>query len=59
MEHPDDRAGLTRALETYLRRGEAPEVRRAAAAAVAHLSWETTLAQTLAVLEEAAATAKL
>lgn len=54
MEHPDDRAGLSRALETYLRRGETPEVRRAAAAAVAHLSWNTTLAQTLAVLEAAA-----
>jgi UDP-glucose:(heptosyl)LPS alpha-1,3-glucosyltransferase len=52
LERPDDRAGLARALETYLRRGEAPEVRRAAAAAVADLSWETTVAQTLAVLEE-------
>jgi UDP-glucose:(heptosyl)LPS alpha-1,3-glucosyltransferase len=46
---------LTRALDDYLLRGEAPEVRRAAAAAVAGLSWQTTVAQTLAVLEEAAA----
>lgn len=59
MGRPDDRVGLTQALETYLHRGEAPEVRRIAAAAVAHLSWQATLAQTLAVLEEAAATAKL
>jgi UDP-glucose:(heptosyl)LPS alpha-1,3-glucosyltransferase len=51
----DDVPGLTRALEEYLSRGEAPEVRRAAAAAVAHLSWEATVNQTLSVLEEAAA----
>jgi UDP-glucose:(heptosyl)LPS alpha-1,3-glucosyltransferase len=51
----DDVPGLTRALEEYLSRGEAPEVRRAAAAAVAHLSWEATVNQTLSVLEEATA----
>ncbi len=54
LARPDDLSGLTRALEDDLARGEAPEVRRAAAAAVAHLSWETTVAQTLKVLEEAA-----
>ncbi len=51
----DDVPGLTRALEEYLSRGEDPEVRRAAAAAVAHLSWEATVNQTLSVLEEATA----
>ncbi len=55
LARADDVPGLTRGLEDYLSRGEAPEVRRAAAAAVAHLSWETTVNQTLAVLEEAAA----
>ena len=56
LARPDDLSGLTHALEEYLARGEAPEVRRAAASAVAHLSWEATVAQTLAVLEAAAAT---
>lgn len=54
LERADDVPGLTRALDDYLSRGEAPEVRRAAAAAVAHLSWQTTVAQTLKLLEEAA-----
>jgi UDP-glucose:(heptosyl)LPS alpha-1,3-glucosyltransferase len=53
LDRPDDLAGLTRALEEYLIRGEDPEVRRSAVAAVAHLSWEATVAQTLAVLETA------
>ena len=57
LTRPDDLQGLTRALQDYLGRGAAPEVRRAAAAGVAHLSWESTVAQTLAVLEEASATA--
>ncbi|MCX5891168.1 MAG: glycosyltransferase family 4 protein [Deltaproteobacteria bacterium] len=55
LARPDDLSGLTHALDEYLARGEAPEVRRAAVAAVAHLSWEATVAQTLKVLEEAAA----
>jgi UDP-glucose:(heptosyl)LPS alpha-1,3-glucosyltransferase len=55
MGPPDDVAGLAQALAVYLQRGPDPEVRRAAQEAVAHLSWETTVAQTLAVLEEAAA----
>jgi UDP-glucose:(heptosyl)LPS alpha-1,3-glucosyltransferase len=54
LARPDDLTGLTHALEEYLARGEAPEVRQAAAAAVAHLSWEATVTQTLAVLEEVA-----
>ena len=59
LTRPDDLTGLTRALEDYLGRGAAPEVRRAAAAGVAHLSWETTVAQTLAVLEEAGSASKI
>ncbi len=53
LARPDDLPGLARGLEEYLVRGEALKVRQAAAAAVAHLSWETTVAQTLAVLEDA------
>lgn len=52
LAQPDDLPGLSRSLDDYLVRGEAPEVRQAAVAAVAHLSWEATVAQTLAVLEE-------
>jgi UDP-glucose:(heptosyl)LPS alpha-1,3-glucosyltransferase len=54
LPRPDHLTDLVRALEDYLRRGEAPEVRRAAAAAVSHLSWEATVDQILKVLEEAA-----
>ena len=53
LPQPDDIAGLTEALTAFLARGRDPEVRRAAAQAVADLSWETTVAQTLEVLEEA------
>ncbi|MFZ5453401.1 MAG: glycosyltransferase family 4 protein [Thermodesulfobacteriota bacterium] len=52
---PHDPGALGPALEEYLYRGRDPEVRRAAAGAVAHLSWEQTVSQTLAVLAEAAA----
>ncbi|MGP7978305.1 MAG: glycosyltransferase family 4 protein [Desulfobaccales bacterium] len=55
LARADDVHGLTLSLEEYLSRGEDPEVRRAAVAAVAHLSWESTVNQTLSVLEEAAA----
>ena len=55
LPRPDDIAGLTAALATFLARGQDPEVRRAATQAVAGLSWETTVAQTLEVLEEAGA----
>jgi len=54
VPQPDDIAGLTEALTTFLIRGRAPEVRRAATQAVAALSWESTVAQTLEVLAEAA-----
>jgi UDP-glucose:(heptosyl)LPS alpha-1,3-glucosyltransferase len=50
---PDDIAGLTEALTTFLTRGRDPQVRQAAAQAVAELSWEKTVAQTLEVLAEA------
>jgi len=55
LTQPDDVAGLAQALAAYLERGPDPEMRRAAQEAVAHLSWEATVAQTLAVLEETAA----
>ncbi len=54
LPRPDDIAGLGEALAAFLARGRDPEVRRAAADAVAGLSWERTVAQTLEVLEEAA-----
>jgi UDP-glucose:(heptosyl)LPS alpha-1,3-glucosyltransferase len=52
---PDDIAGLTEALATFLTRGRDPQVHQAAAQAVAELSWESTVAQTLEVLKEAGA----
>jgi len=55
LAQPDDVAGLAQALAAYLEQGPDPERRRAAQEAVAHLSWEATVAQTLAVLEETAA----
>jgi len=53
VPQPDDIAGLAAALTTFLDRGRDPQVRQAAAAAVAGLSWENTVAQTLEVLAEA------
>ena len=53
VPQPDAIAGLTAALATFLARDRDPEVRRAAAAAVNGLSWESTVAQTLEVLKEA------
>lgn len=50
---PHDVYGLRLALEEYLQRGRGPRVRQAAENAVAHLSWEKTVAQTLEVLTEA------
>jgi UDP-glucose:(heptosyl)LPS alpha-1,3-glucosyltransferase len=55
LPHSDDVAGLGEALARYLEQDRNPSLRRAAREAVAHLSWEATIAQTLAVLEEAAA----
>ena len=52
LPRPDDIAGLEGALATLLARGQDPEARRAAAQAVAGLSWEATVAQTLEVLAE-------
>lgn len=46
--------GLAAALDLYLDRGPDPLVRRAATDAVAHLSWHSTIRQTLEVLAEAA-----
>jgi UDP-glucose:(heptosyl)LPS alpha-1,3-glucosyltransferase len=54
VPQPDDIAGLTEALTTFLTRGRDPQIRRASAQAVAELSWESTVAQTLEVLQEAA-----
>jgi UDP-glucose:(heptosyl)LPS alpha-1,3-glucosyltransferase len=53
MPQPDDIAGLTEALTTFLIQGRDPQVRQAAAQAVAGLSWEKTVAQTLEMLQEA------
>jgi UDP-glucose:(heptosyl)LPS alpha-1,3-glucosyltransferase len=55
IPQPDDIAGLAVALTTFLARGRDPQVRRAAAQAVAGLSWEKTVAQTLEVLQQAEA----
>jgi UDP-glucose:(heptosyl)LPS alpha-1,3-glucosyltransferase len=54
VTQPDDIAALREALAAFLTRGRDRRVRRAAAQAVAALSWEATVAQTLEVLEEAA-----
>ena len=53
VPQPDDIAGLTEALSTFLTRDRDPQVHRAAAQAVAGLSWESTVAQTMEVLQEA------
>jgi UDP-glucose:(heptosyl)LPS alpha-1,3-glucosyltransferase len=52
VPQPDDIAGLRGALAEFLDRGEDPQTRQAAAAAVAGLSWEATVGQTIEVLEE-------
>ena len=53
LSPPHDTSALRQALEEYLDRGRDPRVRQAAPDAVAHLSWEKTVAQTLEVLTEA------
>jgi UDP-glucose:(heptosyl)LPS alpha-1,3-glucosyltransferase len=55
LDQPHDTGALSLALEECLNLGLDPLGRRAAAAAVAHLSWERAVARTLEVLEEAAA----
>lgn len=52
---PDDVTGLRQGLTAYLQRQGDPQVPQAAQQAVAHLSWDLTISQTLAVLKEAAA----
>jgi len=54
IPQPDDIAGLAAALAAFLSRDQDPQVRQAAAQAVAGLSWEKTVAQTLEVLKEVA-----
>jgi UDP-glucose:(heptosyl)LPS alpha-1,3-glucosyltransferase len=54
IQEPDDIAALGEALAAFLIRGRDPQGRQAAAQAVAGLSWEATVAQTLEVLQEAA-----
>jgi UDP-glucose:(heptosyl)LPS alpha-1,3-glucosyltransferase len=53
IPEPDDVTGLKEALAAFLDQGRDLEVRRAAAQAVASLSWEATITQTLEVLAEA------
>jgi UDP-glucose:(heptosyl)LPS alpha-1,3-glucosyltransferase len=54
LSGPDDLSGLAAALDAFLGQDRDPRVRQAAVQAVAGLSWETTVSQTLTVLEEAA-----
>jgi UDP-glucose:(heptosyl)LPS alpha-1,3-glucosyltransferase len=55
LARPDDLSALSQALAAFLAQGLDPQVRRAAAQAVADLSWKSTVAQTLEVLKEAEA----
>jgi UDP-glucose:(heptosyl)LPS alpha-1,3-glucosyltransferase len=57
LDRPEDVDGLAAGLTEYLERAGDPEGSKAAAQAVVHLSWERTVAETLELLEEAAATA--
>jgi UDP-glucose:(heptosyl)LPS alpha-1,3-glucosyltransferase len=52
LSRPDDISALKEALIQFLDRGADPQVRLASNRAVAHLHWEDTVAQTLAVLEK-------
>jgi UDP-glucose:(heptosyl)LPS alpha-1,3-glucosyltransferase len=54
LTRPDDLEGLAQALERFLESGHNDLTRQAAHEAVAHLSWDATVQQTLAVLQEAA-----
>jgi UDP-glucose:(heptosyl)LPS alpha-1,3-glucosyltransferase len=54
LARPHDVPGLVQALDEYLERGRDPKVRQAAQQAVAHLSWEQTVARTIEVLMAAA-----
>jgi UDP-glucose:(heptosyl)LPS alpha-1,3-glucosyltransferase len=56
MAQPDAVPLWVEALRHWLARSRDPQASQAATEAVAHLSWEATVSQTLEVLEEAAAT---
>ncbi len=51
LARPDDIAGLAAALEEFMERAADPAVQQAAVAAVADLSWEKTVTETLAALD--------
>ena len=51
LARPDDIGALRESLAYFLDRGDDDQVRRAAHQTVAHLRWEDTVTQTLAVLE--------
>jgi UDP-glucose:(heptosyl)LPS alpha-1,3-glucosyltransferase len=53
IPQPEDITGLSEALALFLDQSRDPQVRQSATQAVAGLSWEATVAQTLEVLEEA------
>jgi UDP-glucose:(heptosyl)LPS alpha-1,3-glucosyltransferase len=53
LTRPDDVPGLTQVLTAFLAPGPDPQLRLTAADAVAGLSWENTVAQTLEVLADA------
>ena len=53
LDKPDNITGLRQALAAYLDRGGDQQMQHAAQHAVAHLNWDHTTSQTLAVLEEA------
>jgi UDP-glucose:(heptosyl)LPS alpha-1,3-glucosyltransferase len=55
MARPDEISVWAKALKDWLDRNRDPGMGQAAREAVAHLSWETTVSQTLEVLQEAAA----
>ena len=53
ISQPDDITGLSESLEMFLDQSRDPQIWQSATKAVAGLSWEATVAQTLEVLEEA------
>jgi glycosyltransferase involved in cell wall biosynthesis len=54
LPEPSEVAALAGALADFLERASDPQVSQAAQEAVANLSWENTVSQTVAVLEQAA-----
>jgi UDP-glucose:(heptosyl)LPS alpha-1,3-glucosyltransferase len=55
IPQPNDITRLSESLALFLDQGRAPQVQRSATEAVAGLSWEATVAQTVEVLEEVVA----